>query len=119
MIKRVFIFSDMEFDQARGTYVSYGSYNTPNKWETDYEVIREKFKLKGYGEAVPEMVFWNLRESGATPVSKNEKGCALVSGFSKNALKLFLEGSTDALDPESVMMSAISGKEYQKLVVLD
>ncbi|KAK6126624.1 hypothetical protein DH2020_039634 [Rehmannia glutinosa] len=107
MIKRLFVFSDMEFDQA-----------SQNPWETDYQAIVRKFKDKGYGDCVPEIVFWNLRDSRATPVPGNQPGVALVSGFSKNLMTLFLEeGGT--LDPEAVMEAAIAGEEYQKLVVLD
>ncbi|KAK9748882.1 hypothetical protein RND81_02G087800 [Saponaria officinalis] len=124
MIKRVFVFSDMEFDEATRENNHYGYRRgvkgaQANEWETDYNVIRRKFEEKGYGEAVPEIVFWNLRDSRATPVSKNQKGCALVSGFSKNAMKLFLDGKQDALDPQAVMESAISGDEYKSLVVVD
>lgn len=75
MIKKVFVFSAMEFDQA-----------SANPWETDYQTIVRKFTKKGYGNCVPQIVFWNLRESRATPVPANQKGVALVSGFSKNLL---------------------------------
>ncbi|KAH6807098.1 hypothetical protein C2S51_028206 [Perilla frutescens var. frutescens] len=44
MIKRLFVFSDMEFDQA-----------SLNPWETDYQVIMRKYTEKGYGECVPEI----------------------------------------------------------------
>ncbi|XP_008812490.2 uncharacterized protein LOC103723376 [Phoenix dactylifera] len=107
MVRRVFVFSDMEFDMA-----------SANDWETDYEAIRRKFGESGYGEAVPEVVFWNLRDSRSTPVPSVQKGVALVSGFSKNLLKLFLEGD-GVLIPEAVMEEAISGEEYKKLVVFD
>ncbi|XP_059278214.1 uncharacterized protein LOC132032592 [Lycium ferocissimum] len=106
MIKKVFVFSDMEFDQA-----------SANPWETDYQTIVRKFEKKGYGNCVPEIVFWNLRDSRATPVPANQKGVALVSGFSKNLLTLFLEERD--FNPEDIMEAAISGEEYQKLVVLD
>ncbi|XP_059317566.1 uncharacterized protein LOC132068104 [Lycium ferocissimum] len=106
MIKRVFVFSDMEFDQA-----------SMNPWETDYQVIQKKFKKNGY-KKVPEIVFWNLRNSVATPVPCNQEGVALVSGFSKNLVTLFLEEG-GIMSPEAVMMQAISGEEYQKLVVFD
>lgn len=107
MIKRLFVFSDMEFDQAG-----------MNPWETDYQIIERKYKEKGYGSVVPEIVFWNLRHSRATPVPGTQKGVALVSGFSKNLLTLFLDNG-GAIDPELAMEAAISGKEYQKLVVVD
>ncbi|XP_071915749.1 uncharacterized protein [Coffea arabica] len=107
MIKRVFVFSDMEFDQA-----------SAHPWETDYQAVLRKFGAKGYGNCVPEIVFWNLRDSRATPVPRDQKGVALVSGFSKNLVTLFLEDN-GGLNPEAVMEAAISGDEYKKLAVLD
>ncbi|XP_058194566.1 uncharacterized protein LOC131311229 [Rhododendron vialii] len=107
MIKRVFVFSDMEFGQA-----------SARPWETDYQAIVRKFGEKGYGSSVPEIVFWNLRDSRATPVAGNQKGVALVSGFSKNLMTVFLEES-GALNPEAVMEVAISGEKYKNLIVLD
>ncbi|KAI7996281.1 Uncharacterized protein L728 [Camellia lanceoleosa] len=62
--------------------------------------------------------FWNLRNSDATPVPSCQKGVALVSGFSKNLLKMFLEEG-GVLSPESTMELAIAGGEYSKLVVID
>ena len=126
MVKRVFVFSDMEFDQA-----------SENPWETDYQVIERKFRDRGY-EKVPEIVFWNLTHSSSTPVTAKQNGVALLGGFSKNLLTLFLEeggeikpedvpetdGSDTAaagsgLNPEETMEAAISGQEYQGLVVCD
>ncbi|XP_010419887.1 PREDICTED: uncharacterized protein LOC104705568 [Camelina sativa] len=147
MIKRVFVFSDMEFDQASKRPPSYPNYNgggrgrgmphypivngygmphypnsvpsnPSNAWETDYEVIVSKYREKGYGEAVPEIVFWNLRDSRATPVAGNKKGVALVSGFSKNLLKLFLENDGE-INPMKAMEDAICRDEYKTLVVVD
>ncbi|KAL2903629.1 hypothetical protein RDABS01_002339 [Bienertia sinuspersici] len=67
MIKRLFVFSDMEFDEA-----------SANDWETDYEAIVRKFNEKGFSR-VPEIVFWNLRNSFSTPVMSSQKGVAMVS----------------------------------------
>ncbi|GLU08157.1 hypothetical protein SLE2022_250820 [Rubroshorea leprosula] len=105
MLKRVFVFSDMEFNQA-----CCG-------WETEYQVIKRKFREKGFNH-VPEIVFWNLNHSSAMPVPSNHSGVALVSGFSKNLVKLFLENG-GIIDPVSVMESAISGEMYQQLSVFD
>lgn len=106
MIKKVFVFSDMEFDEA-----------SENAWETDYQAIQRKFEEKGY-KNMPEIVFWNLRDSRSTPVLEKQSGVALVSGFSKNLLTMFLEGG-GIVNPLHVMELAISGEEYQKLVVFD
>ncbi|XP_014519392.1 uncharacterized protein LOC106776448 [Vigna radiata var. radiata] len=107
MIKRLFVFSDMEFDQA-----------STNPWETDYQAITRKFGEKGFGDVVPQMIFWNLRDSKATPVPATQKGVALLSGFSKNLLTLFLDKEGE-LNSVETMEAAISGSEYQKLAVLD
>ncbi|OMO60429.1 hypothetical protein CCACVL1_24163 [Corchorus capsularis] len=127
MIKRLFVFSDMEFDQASGVVLppNYGYHNrgsspedfSPANWETDYQAITRKFHDSGYS-SVPEIVFWNLRNSAATPVPSHQKGVAMVSGFSKNLLKLFLEEG-GVMDPVSTMESAIKGEEYNSLVVVD
>ncbi|WVZ09551.1 hypothetical protein V8G54_014081 [Vigna mungo] len=107
MIKRLFVFSDMEFDQA-----------SANPWETDYQAITRKFGEKGFGDVVPQIIFWNLRDSKATPVPATQKGVALLSGFSKNLLTMFLDKEGE-VSPLEGMEAAISGSEYQKLVVLD
>jgi hypothetical protein len=112
MVKKVFVFSDMEFDQA-----------SLRPWETDYEAITRKFTEAGYGAAIPQIVFWNLRSSRSVPVTSEQKGVALVSGYSKNMIKLFLDGEEvvpdKILTPREVMDKAISWPEYEKLVVFD
>ena len=126
LIKRVFVFSDMEFDQTSGQprdnygYGPYGNVdrgNDSDSWETDYEAIQRKFREKGYNR-VPEIVFWNLRHSLSTPVVANQSGVALVSGFSKNMLTVFLEEGKVS-NPEDMMELAISGEEYKTLAVYD
>ncbi|KAL6606973.1 hypothetical protein ACP70R_042626 [Stipagrostis hirtigluma subsp. patula] len=107
MIRTIFVFSDMEFDQA-----------SARPWETDYMAICRKFKDAGYGGAVPQIVFWNLRDSRSTPVMSTQPGVAMVSGFSKNLVKLFLEND-GVVNPEAVMAAAIAGEEYQRLAVFD
>jgi len=107
MIRTVFVFSDMEFDEA-----------SASPWETDYQAICRKFNDAGYGDAVPQIVFWNLRDSKSTPVTSTQPGVAMVSGFSKNLVKLFLEHD-GVVNSEAVMKAAIAGEEYQKLAVFD
>ncbi|WOG94187.1 hypothetical protein DCAR_0313480 [Daucus carota subsp. sativus] len=127
MIKKIFVFSDMEFDDI-----------LENVWETDYQAITRKqrrlpgeslrkYTKKAFGSCVPEIVFWNLADSKATPVSRDKPGVALVtsrgstcvSGYSKNLMTLFLEDSGADLNPAKFMEKAIAGEEYGELVVLD
>ncbi|OAL70898.1 hypothetical protein A7D00_4560 [Trichophyton violaceum] len=85
MVKRVFVFSDMQFDEARG--------NT-DPWATHYQIIEKEYKAAGY--EVPELIFWNLSQSktGSTPVTQDMPGTALVGGQSQAMLKVFLEGGS-------------------------
>lgn len=108
MIKRVFVFSDMEFNAA----------SARKDWQgTDYVVICRKFRDAGYG-APPEIVFWNLRNTESTPAMERQKGVALVSGFSKNLLKIFLQNDGE-IDPNLVLQQAICGPLFNELRVMD
>lgn len=110
MVKRVFVFSDMQFDSASpdsfGGLVSRGARRGEGEpensmWSTSYERIQGKFKDAGY--EMPELVFWNLaggragytgRGGDATapkPVTAAEAGTSLVSGYSQSMLKVFLD----------------------------
>ncbi|XP_026451118.1 uncharacterized protein LOC113351329 [Papaver somniferum] len=106
VIKRVFVFSDMRFDKASKNYFEWAAdhptLDTAFSWETDYETIKRMFRESGY-MSVPEIVFWNLRSSGATPVTWEQKD----------------GGDLNGLTPISVMKKAISGEEYDKLVVIN
>lgn len=139
LIRRLFVFSDMEFDDACGNYSKYMNMESVcnddeeepdyevlrekmkecggEMWKTDYEVIKEKFQKCGY-KRVPKIVFWNLRNSSSTPVVATQDGVALVSGYSKNLLTLFLDEG-GIVNPEQVMELAIAGGEYKKLVIHD
>lgn len=137
MIKRLFIFSDMQFDQCRG--------NAQETWTTDHQAIVQAYNAAGYD--VPEIIYWNLSSySGASkPVLGDTPGAALLSGFSGNLLKIFTENSDEELSkqlenfalvdkdgneeesgqtkngmsPTEVMMKAISKKSFDGLRVLD
>ncbi|KAH7100421.1 hypothetical protein BKA62DRAFT_620000 [Auriculariales sp. MPI-PUGE-AT-0066] len=88
MVKRLFVFSDMEWDSSR----SPDSRTQP--WATEHEIIKAAFEKAGY--QLPEIVFWNLQGGRhgrvPRPVDKQEAGTALVTGFSPNTMKLFMEG---------------------------
>ena len=113
MIKTIFVFSDMQFDQAASPAL-----------ETDYQQIKRKFTNEGYD--VPKIVFWNLRGkiASATPVLFDTIGTAMVSGWSGQLLKLFMENGGDminspAFSPEFVMHKAIGKPGYDVLKVID
>lgn len=105
MVRTLFIFSDMQFDCCGG-----------QEFETDFALISRKFRQAGY--SMPAIVFWNLRSDCRTmPVQKAEFNVALVSGFSGNMLKYFLESGTFE-SPYQVMLTTLQG-HYDGLKVVD
>ncbi|RWR78829.1 plant/T31B5-30 protein [Cinnamomum micranthum f. kanehirae] len=109
MVKRLFVFCDLDFNET-----------SANSWDADYASIERKYKEKGYGSSVPDIVFWNLTDSRLTqfsnssPMPRREKGVTLLRGFSKDLWNIFLDND-GVVNPEEVMEAAIAGEEYQKL----
>jgi hypothetical protein len=133
MIKRLFVFSDMQFDSGAGTNAD------PAHWETNHDAIEKAYTAAGY--EMPEIVYWNLmdRANATTPVKGERKGVALMSGFSPTMLKVMM-GEIDpedagewedvkdeakpvkekaVFDPISVMKKVLLRKSYGGLVVVD
>lgn len=98
MPKMLLILSDMQFDSC----VKY-----------DYsaiEMINHNYEKAGY--AVPQVVFWNLASHDNVPVSINQKGVAMVSGFSPSILKPLLSCEMDKFSPEEIMLQTIMNDRY-------
>jgi len=94
MVDTVFVFTDMQFDQASG-----------ENQKTLYGTIKDMYEKEGY--KIPKLVFWNLRASkDAFPIQSNTEGVALVSGFSSELLKLFMDG--EDFTPETILKKALS-----------
>lgn len=99
--------SDMQFDEAQDT--------RGNKLALD--IMREKFKKAGY--EMPKLVMWDLRakEEGqrGSHAKHNEKGVAMISGFSPSIMKavLAIEDIPD-FTPYDVMMEAIEYIEFNR-----
>ncbi len=107
MPKFILILSDMQFNTCNGSTVynySTRQYENRKSPETIYENMRKKFKAAGY--ELPKIIFWNLNAGyGNTPVTAEENGTGLVSGFSPNVLKAVL--SAKEVTPVSIMEEAI------------
>ncbi|KAI0252129.1 hypothetical protein BJV78DRAFT_1125031 [Lactifluus subvellereus] len=137
MVKRLFVFSDMQFDDADRTSKDSGA------WETNHDAIARVYAEAGYD--VPEVVYWNLAgELETVPVEAERKGVALMSGFSPAMMKVFMgeDAEVEVLDddtvmvdeqgeeikpvprkqemtPLSIMKRALGRASYDNLVVLD
>ncbi|KAJ6459476.1 hypothetical protein C8R47DRAFT_1180743 [Mycena vitilis] len=147
MIKRVFVFSDMQFDAGASAGVrtwdaQYGYGSGTGTWETNYDVIEKAFNRAGY--EVPQIVYWNLSDYDTVEVLADRKGVALMSGFSPSMLKVFMgeevaeeepepaseEGAEAApvsldekvkveFNPLNIMKKALSRPSFDGLVVVD
>ena len=137
MIKRLFIFSDMQFDECRA---SEGGVDVGD-WKTGYDEIERAYKDAGY--EVPQIVYWDLAGGGTVEVQAERKGVALMNGFSPAMLKVFMgdeeeEGGEDGwesvmtdgtmvtetvvedeFNPLNVMKKAVMKKSFDGLVVVD
>lgn len=132
MVKRLFIFTDMEFD---------GAPNGMDQYLTTQEFIRKQYNDAGY--EVPELVWWNLCSARAyrshsrmnTPATKDDTGVSLLSGFSSAMIKTFLDGDVEDSDdvedendnesskpsstPVDFMKKAVCHESFNGLVVVD
>jgi hypothetical protein len=94
----ILIMSDMEFNEAI------------DKDDTAITMIRKKYEASGY--TMPKIVFWNLcSRRDNFPVSANETGTALVSGFSPSILKTVLSGKS--VNPVEMMLETLNVPRYE------
>lgn len=81
MVKKLFIFTDMQFNQ------------TDSRFNTTFEVAKKNFNDAGY--ELPTIICWNLRSSSTNTLacSKHENNHIMLSGFSQQMLKNFMTNS--------------------------
>lgn len=110
------IFSDMEFDQARGT--GFNPHQDPaGSWDTMHEHIEKRFAAAGY-PVLPRIVYWNLRASRSQPIKEQDKkNVVLLAGFSAGLLRSFLKGQLEEFNPIEQLRQVLSGPLYDQLVV--
>ena len=107
--QRILIVSDMEFDGATNIY---GSHNeVMAKYQTLFESIKTKWSKYGY--TMPNIVFWNVNSRTNTiPVTANECGVTLVSGYSVNNVKMVLSGD---VNPWTALKSVLESDRYNAI----
>ena len=146
MIKRLFVFSDMQFDESRDSQQQKKGKRMKS-WETTYDFIEKAYAKAGY--EVPQIVFWDLSSSTSglpktVEVESDRKGVAMMNGFSPAMLKVFMgeqeeeevsseweevmtDGTStvtvvekeDEFNPINVMKKALLRKTFDGLVVVD
>ena len=107
----ILFISDMEFDEARRDgYCYYGKDEDEMKEEDNalMKIISDKYKSKGY--KLPKLIFWNVNSRTDTiPVTKNDNGLILVSGFSTSIFKMVC---SDELDPFKALCKELDTDRY-------
>lgn len=105
--QRILIVSDMEFDNA--TNIHGGDHNrVMASYQTLFESIKTKWNAYGY--TMPNIVFWNVNSRTKTiPVTANECGVTLVSGYSVNNVKMVLSGD---VNPWNALKSVLDSDRY-------
>lgn len=138
MPQKLYIISDMQFDDARGcssqdSYYWYGGRR--QKIEPFMQSMKRKYAAAGYD--MPAIVYWNVRASKCGMFQSTFEGenCCMVSGYSASLFKSVIEGTTyeveevtvyDAdmeqtksvqtlkanIDPMTVMQTAVNNERY-------
>lgn len=99
MPTKIFIVSDMEFDQC----VQGG---------TNFESIKQKYEAAGY--KLPTVIFWNvMSRNDQAPVTKDEKGVYLVSGCSPSIFQKAV--NAQATTPMEMMLEVLNGPRYEPI----
>ena len=100
MPARLYIISDMEFDQC-----------AVEADMTNFEYAKERFAEAGY--RLPQVVFWNVQSRNRQqPVTQNEQGVALVSGCSPRIFSMLQSGS---LTPMGYMLQILGAERYEMI----
>jgi hypothetical protein len=110
MPTKVLILSDMEFNSATRSW-----RNEIPEWNpTSIQMIDKMYSEAGYER--PDLVYWNIHSRGDNfPVKFDEKGTALVSGFSPSILKSLLGG--DDMNPVKIMEKTVNSERYEPVMV--
>jgi hypothetical protein len=98
MPETLLILSDMQFNQC----IRFD--------DSAYQMIARKYEQAGY--TMPKVVFWNLMARDNAPVKFDQKGVALVSGFSPAILKAILANDTEQFTPRGIMLKTIMQDKY-------
>jgi hypothetical protein len=97
------VFSDMQFNSAQGYYGLAG------RNDTAFTAAKKAFANAGY--KLPKIIFWNLAaRAGQTPVTYDQDGTALVSGFSPSLMTSILSAKT--VTPEGIMRETLMKPRY-------
>ncbi len=118
MIDKLYIISDMEFDDATNSsslqdrWGESGNSTAPDA--TLFQRIRTNFITHGY--KMPNLVFWNVdARNQQFPMSMDERGFQNVSGFSPSIFKHLVGG--EFVSAEDLMLEVLNSERYNAIEV--
>ncbi len=102
-IPTLLIMSDMEFDNAC----------VENPDEKLFITIAKEFNQYGY--KLPKLVFWNIcSRTNTIPITQNELGVILVSGYSPAICKMILQEEND---PYKTILNILNLDRYKQITL--
>jgi len=106
MPTKLFVFTDMQFNNANNS--------RDNDLNTVYKSIVQLYKKNNY--KAPKFIFWNLNSDSNEifPVNCDTDGTAIVSGFSEQLLKIFM--NYDEFKPEFIVNEILA--PYLKDIII-
>ena len=112
MPKTLYIFSDMEFDQAlisgARSRDRWGGYaRTLNRGQIDTVIEAQASRWRQYGYEIPRVIFWNLDARHENIPALGDK-FSYVSGFSMNMVECILSGK----DGIALMLEKLNSPRY-------
>lgn len=126
---KLYIISDMQFDEARSD--NCWSRNKIQKL-TFMEHMRDKFTRYGY--TMPALIYWNVRASknGMFQETVDGENVAMVSGYSPSLFESVIKGTTyeevidkngvrtikEKIDPVTVMINTLMNERYDRVVIV-
>jgi hypothetical protein len=73
-----------------------------------FDELADRFEKHGY--KLPKLVFWNVcSRTNTIPLTENEMGVVLVSGYSPNIMSMVLSNQTD---PWLALKEALDSERY-------
>ena len=125
MPTRIYIFSDMEFDECvsfdRTSKTSNCSRSSWSRWdgcrtvnsidEVNFDLENIKLEWAHYGYRMPQVIFWNLNARNNRIPAIGE-GFSYVSGFSPVMMQTILSGK----DGYDLMLEKLMSKRYAAVV---
>lgn len=110
---RIFIISDMEFNQIENNYWSWECVKTRNDTVL-FQQIRERFEYYGY--KMPRLVFWNVdSRNDNIPMTMNDDGVQLVSGANPILFETLLHN--EFIGAYEIMLKEIGKERYNCITV--